>query len=147
MLGEHGKEFLDVAEYLLSGGDRGEAYLRSTISRAYYAVFNYLSFVLRQGCVQLPRTGTAHFKLPQCLQNSRNLGLHLIAPKITSLHLERKKADYEIGRSINRSKAQDAIQEANRIIDQFDRCLDELDSDDKRRIFDKMKRYLRENPS
>ena len=147
MLNEHGKEFIEVAERLVHEGNRGEAYLRSAISRAYYAVFNYISFVLRQSSVRLPSTGKAHVKLPQCLQSCRNDNLHLIGTYINDLKRSRTKADYEMGLSINRTRTQDAISNAKMVISNFNIYFEQLDPNEKNDILDKMKRYLLENPS
>jgi uncharacterized protein (UPF0332 family) len=147
MLDEHGKEFLGVAEHLLQQGNHREAFFRSAISRAYYAAFNYVLFVLRQGRVEIPFTGQAHVKLPQCLQNSTNDILRSIGRIINDLKKSRRKADYELGVQITRKKTQDTINDANMVISEFNRYFEQLDSNEKNDILDKMKRFLRENPS
>ncbi len=142
MLCENGKEFLQVAKDLTKNNYNGEAHFRSAISRAYYATFNCLSIALRKEKVQLSGGGSAHKLLCQCLKNSSNNNFHSVGIDINDLKGLRTKADYFMNLDIRLNKSKDAINDADLIIDKFEKCIMELGYDDKITIFTEMNKYL-----
>ena len=93
-------EYLNLAQEL--AGQTGspainEAKLRSSVSRAYYAVFckarNYLRDV--DGDTSIPKTGKAHRYVISKFKNSMDRRRRQIGVNLDRLRTDRRKVDYD----------------------------------------------------
>jgi uncharacterized protein (UPF0332 family) len=111
-------DFIKTANSLKSS--REEADRRSSVSRAYYAVFNYIRFYLESQGINVPRS-SAHDKIQKYLKNS---GLQIaedIGKRVDELEDDRVEADYKLNLDgpdsnyclLNIIKAQQVIQDFN----------------------------------
>lgn len=119
--------YLDLAKELHTGSSGSpieEAKLRSTISRAYYAVFcvarNYLR--VHKPSIYIPPTGRAHRVVRETFENGPNSDWKSIGITLGRLKNRRTLADYEdtvTGLSslaqVSLRFADDAIRKLNRL--------------------------------
>jgi len=94
-----GDEFIHVAR-MLSGLNKDtpdiEAFYRSAVSRAYYAVLNYANHILRLADCDRVVKARDHGLVHQCFSNSSDGDTAKAGTKMGSLHSERIDADYEM---------------------------------------------------
>ena len=88
------KDFLEVAKRLLNSED--EADRRTSISRAYYAVFNQVKSFLANANIKLPKDAAGHEKAHQYLLNSGIQEARKLADALSNLRNNRNDADYEL---------------------------------------------------
>ncbi len=91
----NGREFLDSARRLLTGGHASD--LRSSVSRAYYAAFHAVFDFFADCGIRFSRhTTEAHTKMAQCLDNCNVAFAAELAAKLRSLRDDRNSADYDM---------------------------------------------------
>ncbi len=88
------KEFIEVARRL--HGSEHEADRRTSLSRAYYGVFNHVSGVLFGGGISLPKSAGAHGKAHRYLLNSGVEEAEELAEELDNLRKVRNDADYDL---------------------------------------------------
>lgn len=88
-----GKDFLDVSKRLCESDF--EADRRTSVSRAYYAFFNYIKSFLEER-IHLSDTAEDHEKMRQYLNNSRMEEAKGIADNLNVLRVKRNDADYKM---------------------------------------------------
>ena len=89
-----GKYFLFVASNLKNYDSEAER--RTSISRAYYAVFNHIATLLRENKIELPKE-SPHKKMTHYLNNCGVAEIENLSSSINDLRAERNKADYDMG--------------------------------------------------
>jgi len=87
-------EFLNLARRLSTA--KGEAELRTAISRAYYAAFHLVHGFVNSCGVVLARDAAAHKHVAHCLQHSNDPELVAAGRMLDSLRADRNAADYRI---------------------------------------------------
>lgn len=97
--------FLKLADNLIYKNS-DSANIRTAISRFYYGTYHLSLLLINTVDIQLPRTTEIketekagrgdHIKLQECFRNSKNDNLKQIGNKLSNLHGDRKKADYEL---------------------------------------------------
>src|ERR1700722_20202957 len=98
-------EFLDTADRLPAGISEGD--WRSSISRAYYAVFHYFrEFLLAEG-LDLGKAGVVHQNLKTGLLYCGIGSVKPIGMEVERLLESRSRADYNFATSVLQSDAQD----------------------------------------
>jgi len=112
------KSYLQLAHELIQHQNPAipqEAYLRSAISRAYYAVFCIAkNFLIRNG-VTIPRVDTHKFVRKRYM-NSRDPIEQKIGKDLNYLWYRRKDADYEDLATFDVRRTTNAYQVASRIL-------------------------------
>lgn len=88
------RDFLELAKELSSV--EKSANFRSSISRAYYAAYNFAYAFLREMNFTLSLGGRAHGEVPDHLANSKDVELQKRATQLKNLHADRIMADYEL---------------------------------------------------
>lgn len=86
-------DFLAVVDALKNSSQ--EAEIRTAISRAYYAVFNYIRSYLTANNLDLPNY-RIHHRLPLCIRNSGVQGSRDVAQNVEDLRDDRLDADYDM---------------------------------------------------
>ena len=89
-----GREFLAVANRLHRSDH--EADRRTSVSRAYYAVFNHVKPILENIGVTLSFDASAHKKIYRYLYNSGLDEVEDVADHLNSLRTKRNDADYDM---------------------------------------------------
>jgi uncharacterized protein (UPF0332 family) len=89
-----GKDFLELAKKLQNS--EVEAERRTSVSRAYYAIFNHVKSFLNIHNIKLPRAAQAHEKAHQYLYNSGIEEAEDLADTLDNLREKRNDADYEL---------------------------------------------------
>jgi hypothetical protein len=89
-----GKDFLELAKKFQSS--ENEAERRTSISRAYYAVFNHVKGFFSKTTIKLSAAAQAHEKIYQYLFNSGIEEAADLASDLKSLREKRNDADYEL---------------------------------------------------
>jgi uncharacterized protein (UPF0332 family) len=92
-----GKDFLTIA--LQYCGSSSEAERRTAVSRAYYALFNTIKYLLRAKGFPIRKSANGHDQLYRYLNNSGLTDAQAIASKLNSLRTVRNDADYELHKS------------------------------------------------
>ena len=114
-------DFLKVAEKFHKSNE--EAYRRSSISRAYYAIFNYVELYLASEDIYIPNDNTVHEKIPRYLRNAGLEKAKEVANKMDELKVERKKADYKMRETFsNSNECVFLILKAKEAVKIFDSC-------------------------
>ncbi|MDA2918593.1 HEPN domain-containing protein [Desulfobacterota bacterium AH_259_B03_O07] len=118
------KSFLEVAEKLLENGTSDDsAFLRSSISRAYYFAFHHVREKLKNNS----RIGSTYEKTDNVEHHRINveslykLNHSDIADRLGNLRRMRNNADYELDRDLNRSTAERLLKHAKWISAKVDR--------------------------
>ena len=93
----NGTDFINVAAELANG--RTEAHWRSSISRAYYAVFHRAKQALDKQHEYVPTSGYAHKYIREWLQRQSNTSISEIGNHYANLHAARRNADYNFDTS------------------------------------------------
>ena len=89
------KAFLDLAQKL-SKEEKDEASLRSSVSRAYYALFNSMAKFVRENVEKLSRTAKDHDTIYKYFHNCGMSNLAEIATSLSDLRNERNDSDYDL---------------------------------------------------
>lgn len=97
-----------------------ESFLRTSISRAYYSLFNYIKEFFVQKGVPVPPTGEAHRSLRERLQNASTREARQLAAVLGDLWEDRKQADYEMGYGITSRRANLCFSKAEKALSDFD---------------------------
>ncbi len=87
--------FLELAEDLKNKSG-SEAALRTSVSRSYYGLHNYLKQFIEDQGFKLPETSQKHELVYRCLYNSGPQNIAIIAKILDELREERNEADYEM---------------------------------------------------
>ena len=122
-------DFITLAIKLSSS--RGEAELRSAVSRAYYGAFHLARKLVEDCGVRLPRkelyAAEVHKKVRFCLSQERFSDAAIAANRLSSLRDLRNDADYDLGtdKFSKSSNAIRAIDVARQIVDSLQRCRNE----------------------
>lgn len=111
-------DFLRLANRLHTSTP-GEAELRTSISRSYYATFHLLNQSLSAQGVVFARRGDDHGLLIHYLAHSGDPKTQKIGRNLGHLRSARGRADYDLGRSIDGPQSQLAYQTAERAISLF----------------------------
>jgi hypothetical protein len=124
-----GRDFISVAKSLLAS-PKGPAFVRSAISRAYYAAHLYSCHALRQfGC---PKSGASarHDKWVD-LSKSSDADIRGASQKLSDLCGLRHDADYEMHKSYVEKQAngRKALEDAESIIRALGACESRKDAD------------------
>lgn len=123
-------DFITLAIKL--SNSRGEAELRSAVSRAYYGAFHLAREFVEDCGVHLPRkemyAAEVHAKVRFCLNQGNEDAAHA-ANRLGSLRDSRNRADYDLkmDRFSNSSNARRAVGIAQEIVDALQRCRSEPD--------------------
>lgn len=89
-----GRDFLSVASRLCRSGS--EADRRTSVSRAYYGLFNQIKAELLKKDIAIERTANGHEQLYRFLRNCGDATGHKIAGTLSSLRTIRDEADYDL---------------------------------------------------
>lgn len=87
------QEFLDLAEALCQGSP-GEAACRTSVSRSYYALYNWVVIFLDDNGMPLSPDATSHKKAYQALLWTGIPEIKEVATAMDDLRTDRNKADY-----------------------------------------------------
>ncbi len=117
----HWREFLDTASRLAQGTTEGD--WRSAASRSYYAVFHYFRELLRSHGLDIGRGGQSHFNLYTGLCQCGFVEVAGLANRVDSLRSGRVEADYNLGSRFVASDGNDAVQEAEAVVAEFQALL------------------------
>jgi uncharacterized protein (UPF0332 family) len=104
------REFLDVASDWAVGPR--EAEWRSSVSRAYYAVFHLARKLLQQVGFQAPRGDSVHQYVYYRLHNCGEPQVVRAADLLRDLRVARNKADYDLDDPVIEKDAIDRLNEA-----------------------------------
>jgi len=108
-------DFLDLAEKLEFSNS--EAEIRTAISRAYYAVYNYIKADL----VGLDEY-LQHDILINCITETKIERFEYLGKDIRDLMAARRRADYKIGVSFSNKTCETIINKSKNVIREFDEC-------------------------
>lgn len=111
------KDFLIVAKKVL--GHKIEASFRTSISRSYYAAYNFFSKESGNLGVRIPKSPNGHMILVENFFNSGVDEAVEMGRKINDLRAQRKVADYDLDCLVNQNTAELVLQKAQDIIDKF----------------------------
>jgi uncharacterized protein (UPF0332 family) len=103
-------EFLDLADEWSVGSREGE--WRSSISRAYYAVFHVARSLLSQVGFEVPAASASHQYLYQRLNNCGEPAVQSAATVLNHLRRERNFADYDLDAMVDEVRAIKAVNAA-----------------------------------
>jgi uncharacterized protein (UPF0332 family) len=114
-----------VAAFLSLSTNSGnkEAFLRSAVSRAYYAAFHAaLSYAPAE--IQAMRGGKKHEVLIQWMRKHSHEKIREMGLDLNDMRLARTRADYQIDRHINPDVMFSAYQESMRFINELHEIMD-----------------------
>ena len=109
------KYFIDISKELRNGNT--EAHYRTLINRAYYGVFGHI----RKRWPTYISDGSVHKDLIRSLKNSPHINDKKIGKRLETLFKKRKDADYKYSSEIKKTSCNFAINEAEDIINLFDK--------------------------
>jgi len=102
---------------------REESDRRSSVSRAYYAVFHHISLYLKHCGIKVPKDATAHIKIPMYLRNSGIQSAKEVGQFVDELRDARWEADYGINlNGINSKDCNLLILKVYQTIQGFNSC-------------------------
>lgn len=108
------QDFLDLADQLQSGSDPSDAALRTSVSRAYYALFCIArDFAIQKGLL-ITETADDHYKVKEFFSIGKRSGVGQI---LDDLRRWRNQCDYDVSPRNFRKMATDSIQRATRAIE------------------------------
>jgi uncharacterized protein (UPF0332 family) len=120
------RSFIETAERLCKGAV-SEADWRSSVSRAYYAVFLTLRTILRDNIPEplLIKRGCKPRKIPHqfliwCLANNKENRTKQLGAELRSLEAQRCRADYDINEIVSKQHAHDALDDARALFEDID---------------------------
>ena len=88
------QDFQNVAEALAKNNN--PAYLRSAVSRAYYAVYNTATEILRNLGFQVSQNANGHMDVIRKLSNAGNINIRKVGIDVGALESMRIDADYRL---------------------------------------------------
>ena len=97
-------DFLSLAEKLKDV--KKEAYLRTAISRSYYALFSLVCAFFRNNHFYVPKDASAHDMIYKCLHHSGLVDFVEIASNLKDLRNDRNIADYDLFTQIENNGVQ-----------------------------------------
>ncbi len=120
------RKFLELA-IILKGGPASPECCRTSISRAYYAAFNFGVQTLASIGVRCSGGSGAHGDLMKCLGGSGDKLCEKAGARLQALHGRRIDADYEMSdlRIETRNEADLACTDANAILAALGRLMDD----------------------
>ena len=89
------KAFLELAEQLSKNGT-SEASLRSSVSRSYYALFNFMAQFINENVESLSQTANDHKNVYRYFHNCDFEDIEIIASNLNDLRDERNDSDYKL---------------------------------------------------
>lgn len=109
-------EFLEFSKKLDTSH---EAYARSCISRAYYCAYHETKeFLENELNIDIARIeGGSHEKISKALIMDKNLKIKGLGYKMVTFHARRVMADYKLNEECQQSKANEAINECEKILE------------------------------
>lgn len=110
-------DFLNLADRLKTSPD--EAELRTSISRSYYATYNFLRQSLWVHGVPFGGTGEDHLRLVHYLSQSGDIRTKKLGGKLRGLRASRGDADYDLARVVRSKDSQFAFSTADTVIKDF----------------------------
>jgi len=116
-------DFLNLADELKTAHD--EAKLRSSVSRAYYAVYHHIrSYLVENNIVaqkaRLPHN-MVHIFLFECAKYSGRQELEKLSRKVEAMKVNRERADYRVDlTTFNIKTCETIVCDCHRIIRDFD---------------------------
>ncbi|TET15067.1 MAG: hypothetical protein E3J82_01265 [Candidatus Thorarchaeota archaeon] len=87
-------DFLDIANKLKSSPEESER--RTSVSRAYYGLFNHVAAIFRTNSILIPRDASGHAKVVRYLRNCEVEKAESVGSSIDDLRGERNNADYKM---------------------------------------------------
>ena len=133
-----GREFLDVATLLVQRSEEGA--LRSSVSRSYYAAYNYARQTLRKlGFRRIADQRRNHGLVSRYFQNSGVSEIEKAGSELLDLEGDRVTADYKLGdqKFQKKDNVRLRLRIAESIIRQIERCEDSVVAD---AVAERMKR-------
>jgi hypothetical protein len=115
------RQFRDTADRLANASAEGD--WRSAVSRAYYAVFHFFREWFRGQGVDLGKAGQSHANLYLGLLNCGVAAVGPLGSRVDDLREERVAADYDFQKPVRQPGAPAAVQQADRIIGDFQTAL------------------------
>lgn len=119
-------QILQVAFSLVKAGvtTSKEALFRSSVSRAYYAVFHQAkvfadSKQLQADPVRMPKPCGSHEELILRFQHSKNASFRNYGDELHALKILRKKADYKLSVPINKKTVDNVLLRADYLLHQL----------------------------
>lgn len=112
-------DFFRTAELLK--GEVGEAHLRTSVGRSYYAAFLYFREYLKKiGLEKTKQPGReAHTFVIQCMANSNVPEGGRASQYLQDLRRLREDADYHLDRVFSQNDAEDAFVKAQKIVSDY----------------------------
>lgn len=110
-----GQDFINFAEKCLADGD--EIGYRNTVGRAYYGVYHEICSKLEHCYVLTSHEGVREYlmKAAQCKKEPFDKAeLKKIGVFLHNLHVQRKWADYQLTRDMDKSDAESALNVAKK---------------------------------
>lgn len=112
-------DFLKTAEHLKD--QDGEHYVRSSISRSYYAIYLHVRhFISKTFLGGRKFKKDPHQKLIDCLQFCDAPDIKSIGVMLSDLRQARTEADYEMTKAITAQKCQDIFEGATDLLSDFE---------------------------
>jgi len=113
------KDFFKTAAFLNEQKD--EHYIRTSISRSYYAVHLYISHFISNTFLGRKKFKNApHMNVIHCLQRCDAKDIKSIGVMLLTLLQARTDADYKMSKTITPNKSQDIYDDANDLLSDFD---------------------------
>lgn len=112
------RDFMEVARQFKDSSH--ESFVRTSISRSYYSLFNCIKEFFVQKGVSVPQSGEAHRDLRDTLRSASIREARILATVLGSLWEERKKADYEMSHNITSTLANLCFNKAEKAVRNFD---------------------------
>ena len=110
-------DLLELAEQWADA--RTEVAWRSSVSRAYYAVFHEARGLMRQLGFEVPRGEVAHAYLSLRLSNCGVPLIEHAGHQLNSLRGDRNRADYDIDRTLKQGNARQLVAAARATLQTF----------------------------
>ena len=88
------RDFHKLASRLVTGPSAAE--LRTAIGRAYYGAFGVGIDTLRGLGFSIGKGAAAHGEVQRCMANSNDVAVSEVGLKLTRLHAQRIRADYQL---------------------------------------------------
>src|SRR5208337_2915347 len=119
------RDFQVLALKLVS--ETGAAELRSSVSRAYYAVYNSAVEMVGKLGFHVGSGVQGHGDVQKWLGNSGDVEIKKVGSKLTNLRTKRNRADYELDRTDveNPRTVQAVIQDSESMLQSLEQCLQE----------------------
>lgn len=117
-MGIKSKDFLELAKELYDIKNAPEANFRTSVSRSYYALFNYVKNCLQSMSFKIPKDAAGHQIAMRLFKYCGNEKLQEVAGYLEEMRIDRNKSDYDLDSTIdyqtakfNYIKAMDSFKE------------------------------------